>query len=100
TTAMKKPLAWLAKALRREARKRKRPSNRLTPFEALENKIALSVSYATVTDWGDSLEGKVKITNDQAATIKGWKLDFDYARNIDEIWDGVLVSHVGNHYVV
>jgi len=99
---MNKPLSWWAKALlRRQARTSKRPANRLTPFEVLENKIALSVSYATVTDWGDSLEGKVKITNDESATtIKGWKVEFDYARNIDEIWDGVLVSHVGNHYVV
>ena len=45
-------------------------------------------------------KGKVKITNEQPAAIKGWQVEFDYSRNIDELWDGMLVSHVGQHYVV
>ena len=69
-------------------------------IEALEGRIALSVSYATVNDWGSGLEGKIQITNDQPAVIRGWRVEFDYNRTIDDLWDGVLVSHVGNHYVV
>jgi aryl-phospho-beta-D-glucosidase BglC (GH1 family)/ribosomal protein L35AE/L33A len=72
----------------------------LAPFEVLENRLALSVSYSTVEDWGDGLEGKIKITNDQPAAIRGWQVEFDYDRNIDEIWDAVMVSHVGKHYIV
>jgi len=66
----------------------------------LECRLALSVSYSTVEDWGDGLEGKIKIVNDQPAAIKGWQVEFDFDRDIDEMWDAVLVSHVGQHYVV
>lgn len=69
-------------------------------FESLEERLALSATYSTVNDWGDGLEGKIRITNDQPAVIQGWRVEFDYGRTIDELWDGVMVSHVGNHYVV
>ena len=69
-------------------------------IESLEDRLAFSVSYATIKDWGDGLEGKIKITNDQTAVIQGWRVEFDYARTIDKMWDGVMVSHVGNHYVM
>src|SRR5262249_8538457 len=98
---MKSPwIRWAKALLLRTPRASQRPSRRLTPIEALENRIALSVSYSTIQDWGDGLEGKVKITNEQPAAIKGWQVEFDYDRNIDELWDAVLVSHVGKHYVV
>jgi len=69
-------------------------------MESLEDRLALAASYATVNDWGSGLQGQIAITNDQAATINGWRLEFDFGRNISNIWDAQVVSHVGNHYVV
>jgi len=62
--------------------------------------LALSATYSTVNDWGSGLQGQIAITNDQTAAINGWKVEFDYARSIGNIWDGQIVSHVGNHYVI
>ncbi|MDZ4821102.1 MAG: Calx-beta domain-containing protein [Planctomycetota bacterium] len=99
---MKNPRSWWSRLFSNAPtqRSQKRSRQKARTFEALETRIAFSVSYTTVNDWGDGLEGKVNITNDQAAAISGWQVEFDYARNIDEIWDGVIVSKVGNHYVV
>jgi aryl-phospho-beta-D-glucosidase BglC (GH1 family) len=40
------------------------------------------------------------ILNDQSATINNWKVEFDYSRTINNVWDGTIVSHVGAHYVI
>ena len=34
------------------------------------------------------------------AAITGWTLEFDFVGNIYDIWDGTIVSHVGNHYKI
>jgi len=69
-------------------------------IESLEQRLVLSTAYATVNDWGGGLQGQIAITNDEAAPIQGWRLEFDYARTINNIWDAVIVSRTGNHYVV
>ncbi len=68
--------------------------------ELLEQRLALSAAYATVNDWGSGLQGKITINNDQAATIDHWQVEFDFDRAIGNLWDGVIASHTGNHYVV
>jgi len=73
---------------------------RALSIESLEERLALSATYSTVNDWGSGLQGQIAITNDQTAAINGWKVEFDYARSIGNIWDGQIVSHVGNHYVI
>src|SRR5690349_16292519 len=69
-------------------------------MESLEDRLVLAASYSTVNDWGSGLQGQIAITNDQAATISNWRLEFDYARDISNIWDAQIISHVGTHYVV
>jgi len=78
----------------------KRRQNAALKVESLEQRLVLSTAYATVNDWGSGLQGQIAITNDQAAPIQGWRLEFDYGRSINNIWDAVIVSRVGNHYVV
>ncbi len=75
------------------------PHRSLT-IESLEERLALSTTYTTVNDWGGGVQGQIAINNDQAAVINNWKVEFDYSRTISNIWDGVIVSHVGTHYVV
>ena len=72
----------------------------LHSLESLEDRLALAVSYATVNDWGSGLQGEIAISNDQSATIKDWRLEFDYGRTIGDIWNAQIVSRVGNRYVI
>jgi len=60
----------------------------------------LSATYTTVNDWGSGLQGQIAINNDQSAAIKNWRVEFDYNRNISNLWDAEIVTHVGNHYVI
>ncbi len=72
----------------------------LLGIESLEERLALSASYATVNDWGSGLQGQIAINNDQPAVIKDWRVEFDFGRTISNLWDAQLVSHVGNHFVI
>ncbi len=52
-----------------------------------------------VNDWGGGFQGEIDLTNDQAA-ISSWSLEFDFGRNITQIWNATIESHSGTHYVV
>jgi aryl-phospho-beta-D-glucosidase BglC (GH1 family) len=87
------------KARRRAARRAPRARLQL---EALEQRDVPSVTatFQVVNDWGSGFQGAVTIANDQPAAIPNWKLEFDFAPQIYQIWDGVITSHVGTHYVI
>jgi hypothetical protein len=40
------------------------------------------------------------ITNNTTTPINNWTLSFDWDRDITQIWNAVIVSHVGDHYVI
>ncbi|MCE9553553.1 MAG: cellulose-binding domain-containing protein [Planctomycetes bacterium] len=42
----------------------------------------------------------VKIKNTAATAMNGWRLEFDLDADIVNIWNAVIVSHVGTHYVI
>lgn len=93
-------LSFKSHARRKRAARKKciRHFSRL--IEILENRLAFSATYTTVNDWGSGMQGQIAINNDQPAVIQGWKVEFDYARAISNIWDATVVSHVGSHYIV
>lgn len=59
-----------------------------------------NVSFQVVTDWGTGFTGQITIRNPSASAINNWQLEFDFAGQIANIWDGKFISRVGNHYVV
>jgi hypothetical protein len=59
-----------------------------------------SVTYQTASDWGSAFNGQFNIVNDTGAAITNWSLTFDFAPSIGSMWNGVVVTHTGNHYVV
>jgi len=85
---------------------RSQPSRRtVLEIEHLEDRLVPStlptVEYAVTQDWGSGYQGHFTVRNPiGAAPVVNWKLEFDYSPNLTSIWDGQLVSHVGNHYVV
>jgi aryl-phospho-beta-D-glucosidase BglC (GH1 family) len=67
-----------------------------TPPPATGNSYQFSVQ----NDWGSGFTANVSVTNNGTTPINGWTLEFDSPVNITNIWNAVIVSHVGNHYVI
>jgi chitinase len=60
----------------------------------------IPVTFAVTNDWGTGFQASMTITNHQTTPINNWTLEFDWDRNITQIWNAVIVNHVGNHYVI
>ncbi|MBE5865348.1 MAG: VWA domain-containing protein [Lachnospiraceae bacterium] len=58
------------------------------------------IQYDVENDWGTGFYGSISITNNTDTAIEDWVLEFDFDREITEIWNGVIEEHEGNHYVV
>jgi cellulase/cellobiase CelA1 len=86
---------------KRSARAARTTARRSTlGIERLEDRWALDATYSTVNDWGGGLQGQIAVKNDQAAVMSHWRVEFDYGRTINNIWDAQIVSHVGTRYVI
>jgi aryl-phospho-beta-D-glucosidase BglC (GH1 family) len=59
-----------------------------------------AVAFAVQNDWGSGFTANVTIQNNGTNPINGWTLEFDSPVNITNIWNAVIVSHVGTHYVI
>lgn len=58
------------------------------------------VGFAVRDDWGTGFVADLSITNDRPTAINGWTLEFNFDREITNIWNARIVSHVGTHYVI
>lgn len=58
------------------------------------------VQYKTDSDWGTGFTGSISITNNTDTDLEDWILEFDFDREITEIWNGVIEKQEGNHYVI
>jgi aryl-phospho-beta-D-glucosidase BglC (GH1 family) len=97
----------LAKLWTRTARKapyrhvcRGRPALSLEKLEDRLTPASPSLQYATVSDWGSGFQAQITVTDNLSTPINNWTLSFDWARNITSLWNGSILSHTGNHYVV
>lgn len=59
-----------------------------------------TVTFQATSDWGSGFTGQVTARNTGTAALTNWTVEFDFAGQITSLWDGNIVSHVGNHYVV
>lgn len=59
-----------------------------------------NVEYLVNESWPGGFNGNIKILNNQDEPIEDWVLEFDYEGQINNIWNGKISSHSGNHYVV
>ena len=63
--------------------------------------LEASVAFSFVQQWTGGGQGTMKITNTSTnESTKGWSVEFDWPAEITSLWDGVIVSKYGNHYVV
>ncbi|MCR5835634.1 MAG: cellulose binding domain-containing protein [Lachnospiraceae bacterium] len=59
-----------------------------------------NIDYTVTSDWKTGFNADITITNNTSDKLVDWVLEFDFDRNITEIWNATIVSHEGNHYVV
>ncbi|MGD9648632.1 MAG: Calx-beta domain-containing protein, partial [Pirellulales bacterium] len=59
-----------------------------------------AATFTNRDDWGAGFVMDVKIKNTSAVATKGWRLEFDLAADIVNIWNAIIVSHVGTRYVI
>lgn len=61
---------------------------------------AYSVQYILDSDWGTGFTARVLLSNHTEEVLEDWKLEFDFDREITNIWNGVIDAHEGDHYVI
>ena len=59
-----------------------------------------TVSYRVNSEWENGFTGEIEIKNSTDAVLEDWVLEFDFGRTITDIWNGVIESHEGKHYVI
>lgn len=64
------------------------------------NEEDYKVEYNVNSDWETGFNAGIKIINNSLKSIEDWVLEFDYNRNIENIWNGIIQSHIGNHYII
>jgi hypothetical protein len=62
--------------------------------------ITAHAIFADTNDWGTGFTGSITLKNTGTTSANRWTLQFDFTGNITAIWDAVILSHVGNHYVI
>ena len=87
------------------------PIRRRLPLrlEGLEPRLVLDgggidknplVTFKVVNDWVSGFQGDIAVVNRQTSGVDAWRLEFDFPRSIDSIWNGTILGHTGNHYVI
>ncbi len=74
-------------------------------YELLGTKVQVkpedySIEYRVDSDWGSGFTANIQITNNTEIMLEDWILEFDFDREITNIWNAMIVVHEGNHYVV
>ena len=64
------------------------------------NEENYSIDYTLYSDWEDGFNADIKINNTTDENIDDWVLEFDFSRDITEIWNAEILSHEGDHYVI
>ncbi|MBR4777512.1 MAG: cellulose binding domain-containing protein, partial [Lachnospiraceae bacterium] len=59
-----------------------------------------STKLVVNSDWGSGFSGAIELSNTGKEAIEDWTIEFDFNRDIDTIWNGVIVKREGSHYVI
>lgn len=66
----------------------------------ITNSEDYDISYCLDYDYGSEFLSTISITNSSDSILEDWILEFDYDREITNIWNGEIRSHEGNHYII
>ena len=59
-----------------------------------------NLNFKLDSSWNTGLTGSISLGNPNPTSINGWTIEFDAPFKITNLWNGQIVSHVGNHYVI
>ena len=62
--------------------------------------MAYGITFGVSSAWDAGFVGSIAVTNANPTPMNGWIVEFDAPFAITNLWNGEIVSHVGNHYVV
>ncbi len=62
--------------------------------------MAYGADFKVESSWNAGFIGSVTIRNASNSLVNGWRVEFDAPFDITNLWNGRILSHVGNHYVV
>ncbi len=58
------------------------------------------VDFAVTDAWDGAFNAEVKLANTGDAEICDWALTFEFAHEIQNLWNATVVEHTGNNYVI
>ena len=58
------------------------------------------VEYTLSSDWGSGFNSSITVSNVSDKDIEDWVLEFDFERDITNIWNGTIPSCEEGHYVI
>lgn len=61
---------------------------------------AYTICYQLNTDYGSGFSSEIFITNNLDTEFEDWVLEFDFEREITQIWNASIEKHEGTHYVI
>lgn len=59
-----------------------------------------TIDFVLNSDWGTGFSATINITNNSDKAIEDWILEFDFDKEITDIWNGYIVEHTGTRYKV
>lgn len=78
----------------------RRPAAYVEPLEPRVVLSGVSATYSVTQNWGSGFQAAVTLQNTGPSAVSNWTLEFDTTATLSSVWDGVLASRSGNHYVV
>lgn len=68
-------------------------------FFAFED-VEYGYSYSVSTCWNYGFNSEIILKNLTPNRIDEWQLEFNFDNEITNIWNAVIVSHIGNSYII
>jgi cellulase/cellobiase CelA1 len=62
--------------------------------------MVYSLKFKVDSSWNTGFTGSISLTNSNLNSMNGWTIEFDAPFEITNLWNGQIVSHVGNHYII
>ncbi|MCP4887928.1 MAG: cellulase family glycosylhydrolase [Planctomycetaceae bacterium] len=62
--------------------------------------VPAGFAYRTTDDWGSGFNGEITLTNRGEQAWSGWRLEFDWIHDINQVWNAVLVESEDGRYVI
>src|SRR5919112_378153 len=62
--------------------------------------MTYNVSFDVSSSWNTGFVASISLANANPSALNGWTVEFNAPFQITNLWNGTVLSHVGNHYVV